>query len=111
MQLTRQAWFVVSSIGLAILCLAVDWFLASWDTNILYLRIITRLVTDNILHALIGGWCWFNVWLLLLEEEWSRLRLIQVVVCAAMSSLLDVDHIIEARSLSIEVGDLMRHFH
>ena len=103
LRFTRQVWFAVSSFGLAIFCLSVDCSLARWNTNI-NLRTIIHLVTDCVVHALIGGWCWFNVWLLQLEEEWSRLKLIQVVICASMATLLDVDRVIEARSF--EVGDL-----
>ena len=103
MKLTRQAWFVVSSIGLAVLCLAIDWFLASWNPNIVFLRRITQLITGSVVHALIGGWCWFNVWLLQLDEEWSGIKQNQIVICAVMASLLDVDYIIEAK-FSVEVG-------
>lgn len=37
------------------------------------------------------------------QVEWNWARLIQVVFCVAMAAGMDLDHMIEARSLHIEV--------
>lgn len=102
-KLTRRAWFVISSSGLVILCLAVDWVLSTWNPNIIFLITVTSLITDSVVHALVAGWCWFNIWILRLDEEWNT-KQNQIVVCAVMGSLLDVDYIIQARYFSDEVG-------
>ena len=61
-----------------------------------------RAVSDSLVHGVLGGWCWVNV-ILLGKEEWTGVRMAQVILCCLMAAGMDVDHMIEARSLSIKV--------
>ena len=61
-----------------------------------------RAVSDSLVHGVLGGWCWVNV-ILLGKEEWTGARMAQVILCCLMAAGMDVDHMIEARSLSIKV--------
>lgn len=60
-----------------------------------------RAVADSVTHGLVGGWCWVNV-VLLQGEQFTAVRVLQVVVCLLMATTLDLDHFIEARSLSLK---------
>ena len=41
--------------------------------------------------------------LLVFQVDWSSARLLQVALCVAMAAGMDLDHMIEAKSLHIEV--------
>lgn len=105
----RIKWYILSSIGIIILSLVVDHYLNKWATlcdlfvHVILIRVITRALTDNMVHAAVAGWSWLNVWLLQTKEEWSRRIVCQILICTTMGSLLDIDHFIQAVTLDIQV--------
>ena len=98
---------LASSVGLGAFCLAADYVVfklnKTWK-EIPHGKLI-KASLDNIAHALVGGWSWLNL-VLLMEEPWSAVRGVQVVCCTAMASLIDLDHFISAGSLSFTVSQL-----
>ena len=105
----RIKWYILSSIGIIILSLVVDHYLNKWATlcdlfvHVILIRVITRALTDNMVHAAVAGWSWLNVWLLQTKEEWSRRIVCQILICTTMGSLLDIDHFIQTVTLDIQV--------
>ncbi len=105
----RNKWFILSSIGIIFLSLIGDHYLNKWDTlcdlfvHVIFIRVITKALTDNMIHAVVAGWSWLNVWLLQTKEEWSRRIVWQILMCTALGSLLDIDHFIQAGTLDIQV--------
>lgn len=63
---------------------------------------VLRALTDNMIHGIIGGWCWFNAALFMGEGLTSTL-LAQVAACVLMASAVDLDHFVAARSFSLKV--------
>ena len=61
-----------------------------------------RALTDNVIHGLIGGWCWFNA-ALFMGEGLSTTLLAHIAVSMLMASAIDIDHFVAARSLSLKV--------
>lgn len=106
---SRVRWCVVSSAGVILLCLLGDYLLTQWD----YLcelavcspsiRTVSKALMDNLVHAVVAGWSWFNTWLLHTPEKWNRAVALQVICCTGLGSLLDIDHFIQAASLDVQV--------
>ena len=66
---------LASSVGLGTFCLAADYVVFKLDKTwkeIPHGKLI-KASLDNIAHALVGGWCWLNL-VLLMEEPWSAVR-------------------------------------
>ena len=59
-----------------------------------------RAITDNVIHAIIGA----LVWLTVTADRLTWLVLAQTVLCALLSSAIDVDHFIAASSFTLEVA-------
>ena len=97
--------FVLSSAGLVAFCLCADRVVFSWEDKWKRLQHgeILRPIADNIVHGIVGGWCWTNV-VFALGEHFSVLRILQIATCVAMASAVDLDHFIEAQSLLLKVG-------
>ena len=100
----REVIFVASSVGLGTFCLAADHVIFKRDETWQRLRCGTLLKAslDNVVHAVVGGWSWANV-LLLMEEPFTPVTALQVACCTGMASVIDLDHFISARSLSLTV--------
>ena len=85
-------------------CLCADHVIFKWEAswrNLGPYGVGLRAVADSITHGLVGGWCWTNV-LLLQGEQFTVARILQVVGCLVMATALDLDHFVEARSLSLK---------
>lgn len=96
--------FLASSVLLAGFCVGADYVIFKCEDywSRLSQGQAVRAVSDSLVHGVVGGWCWFNV-LLVTQVKWNWAKLIQVVLCVAMATGMDLDHMIEARSLSIKV--------
>ena len=103
---SSQAWLVASSAGLLLFCLGADHVIFKWEERWLKLTygVAMRAVSDSLVHGVVGGWSWVNVLLLTGAEglTWTE-RALQVALCVGMATAIDLDHMIEARSLSIKV--------
>ena len=95
----------LSSVGLGAFCVAADYVVFKREDVWQGMRhgTLVRALLDNTAHALIGGWSWVNV-VLLTGEPFSTLKLAQVACCVCMASAIDLDHLIAARSFSLEVS-------
>ena len=96
---------VLSSVGLGAFCVAADYVVFKRDDVWQGMRHgpLVKALLDNAAHALIGGWSWVNV-VLQSGEPFSTLKIVQVAFCVCMASAIDLDHLIEARSFSLEVS-------
>ena len=94
----------LSSFGLGAFCVAADYVVFKredvWQG--IHHGALVKVALDNAAHALIGGWSWVNV-VLLTGEEFSTLKIVQVACCVGMASVIDVDHLIAAKSFSLKV--------
>ena len=104
MHLQEAAKFVLSSAGLAAFCLCADHIVFKWEDRWKKLAygVALRAVTDSLVHGVVGGWCWMNV-ILVLGEQFTTVRVMQIAACVAMATSIDVDHFIAAKSLSFKV--------
>ena len=106
-QLSSGFWFVASSAGLVLFCLGADHAIFRWEERWIKLThgVSLRAVSDSVVHGLVGGWCWANVLLLSGGEglSWPA-RVGQVILCSVMATAIDLDHFIEARSLSLKAS-------
>jgi len=102
--LQEAAKFVLSSAGLAAFCLCADHIVFKWEDRWKKLAygVALRAVTDSLVHGVVGGWCWMNV-ILVLGEQFTAVRIMQIAACVAMATSIDVDHFIAAKSLSFKV--------
>lgn len=89
--------------------MAGDSLVSKWDQFCVNLsidsnttKIITKALTDNLVHGVIAGWSWLNV-NLLQGHKWSQVLLWQTLACNALGSLIDIDHFIAAGSIHIQV--------
>lgn len=94
--IVHKSWIVNSllSLAIAVTCLVGDNRLKS-ATNPLI-----KAAIDNATHGLIG----LLSALIVISVQADKIHL--AVVCMAMSSLIDADHFIAARSLKLSVRDL-----
>ena len=112
--LLHSSRFVASSAGLVLFCLGADHAIFRWEEKWLKLShgVSLRAVSDSMVHGLVGGWCWANVLLLtsgIKSLSWAA-KIGQVVLCVVMATVIDLDHLIEARSFSIKVINYRRCF-
>ena len=84
-------------------CIGADHTIFQWENhwNKLPRGKVLRAMTDSLVHGVIGGWCWMNV--IILWGSWSLAKAVQVLLCVIMAAGIDLDHMIEAKSLSIKV--------
>ena len=96
---------VLSSVGLGAFCLAADYVVFKREDVWQRVRYgsLVKAALDNVAHALVGGWSWANV-ILLMAEPFSALRVLQVACCTCMASAIDLDHFIAAGSISLKVS-------
>lgn len=64
---------------------------------------IFQAIFDNVTHCVIGGLSWFLVCIICKRYN-SYQTLLEVAVCALVSSLIDIDHFIVAKSIYLKVG-------
>lgn len=57
-------------------------------------------LSDNLTHAMIGGITWFAT-----TFKFSSFSYYQISLCVFLSSIIDIDHFIEMRSLKIQVSN------
>ncbi|CAH1964038.1 unnamed protein product [Acanthoscelides obtectus] len=65
-------------------------------------------VFDNATHAIIGGLTWF-IFCLRYKNSNTFQNLAEVAVCATISSVIDLDHFVAARSLRLEDATNLKH--
>lgn len=101
---------LLSSAGLVAFCLSADRVVFAWEDRWRRLQhgMALRAIADNLAHGLVGGWCWANTVLLMREGEASLGRVVQVLLCVLMASAVDLDHFVEARSLSFQARGALR---
>ena len=104
MEILAGVRIVLSSATLVAFCLCADHVVFKWEDKWkkLFHGIALRAATDSLVHGVVGGWCWVNV-ILVLGEEFTALRMLQIAICIDIATGIDLDHFIEARSLSIKV--------
>ena len=104
-QLQEAARFALSSAGLAAFCFCADHIVFKWDDRWKKVPhgVALRAVTDSLVHGVVGGWSWVNV-ILVLGEQFSSVRVLQIAACVAMATAIDVDHFVAAKSLSFKVS-------
>lgn len=97
---------LLSSACLVAFCLSADRVVFGWEEKWRRLQhgVALRATVDNLAHGVVGGWCWANTMLLMGEGEASWSRVVQVFLCALMASAIDLDHFVEARSLSFQAS-------
>lgn len=64
---------------------------------------IFQAIFDNTTHAVIGGVSWFLVCINYRKELSSSYVVLETAACSLLSSLIDVDHFIAAKSLKLSV--------
>lgn len=108
MMVGRWPLFLTSSACLTGFCVGVDYVIFNREERWRGVPhgVALRAVSDSVVHGVVGGWCWMNV-LLVTQEEWNGVRVLQIILCAAMAAGMDLDHMIEARSLQIKVCCVM----
>ena len=85
--------------GITLILLTADWLVYRNGATQKYH--LFRVMTDNLTHGLVGGWCWAVACLL---AGWSgRCNVVETFLCFAMASAVDVDHFIAARSIFLKV--------
>ena len=102
MSLSRALLFSLSSTGLATFLLLVDHVLYHWSP--LQHRRVLKAICDNLAHGAVGGWCWANTIVLLGQPIPCHVALVEVTVGVFFGCVIDVDHFLEARSLSVMVS-------
>lgn len=86
--------YLTSLLGLS--TVAGDFLVVNFSKKHIY-----RALFDNTTHAIIGGLTWFMVCLNHRNKN-SISTIIEICVCTAISSLIDLDHFITAKSLSLK---------
>ncbi|XP_018579196.1 transmembrane protein 267 [Anoplophora glabripennis] len=72
------------------------------DYIVAHLKIhIFQAIFDNATHAIIGGLSWFLVCINYKTELRSSYVILEIGICSFLSSFIDVDHFIAAKSLSL----------
>lgn len=69
---------------------------------------VFQAVFDNATHSIIGGLCWC-IFCLRYRSFNAYQTLIEVALCALISSLIDIDHFIAAGSLNLKVNYRITH--
>lgn len=64
---------------------------------------IFQAIFDNATHAIIGGLSWFLICINYKKELSSSYVILETGICSLLSSLIDVDHFIAAKSLNLKV--------
>jgi hypothetical protein len=86
--------FILQYVFLGLICIGTDYLV---KLPIVNNNDYSRALVDNMGHALIGGVSWLVV--VGIHKE----GILQAIGCAAMSSLIDLDHFIMARSFHLKV--------
>ncbi|XP_031575160.1 transmembrane protein 267-like [Actinia tenebrosa] len=95
-----KSMFILQYIFLGLICVTIDYLLT---LPIIDNRDFSRAMVDNMGHALIGGVSWITV------VGIHRKGILQAIGCAVMSSLIDVDHFVMARSLHLKNAVSLPH--
>ena len=100
--------FVISELFLLMMCLLFDCPL--WNSNSVMITqainrvrkgfLLYRAVEDNLCHGLVAAICWLAVigW----RKNFS-MSMLEIGCCAIIGCGVDLDHFIQARSLSLQV--------
>lgn len=64
---------------------------------------IFQAIFDNATHGVIGGLSWFLICINYKKELSSSYVVLETAACSFLSSLIDVDHFIAAKSLNLTV--------
>ena len=97
--------FLLSSAALGVFLLLADYFVYRWRP--VQHRRALKAIADNFTHGVAGGWCWLNAVLLLGQPVNYSHVVLEVSMGVLFGSIIDLDHFIEARSLTMEVGDII----
>lgn len=99
---SRSAFILVTEIGLLLLMIIGDYYI--FDTTYLILKIsqalhflserLVRALMDNASHCLVGVLSWCII-------TYPKLVLNEILVVGFLSSIIDIDHFISARSTSL----------
>lgn len=65
-------------------------------------------ICDNLTHAIVGLFVWASV--VLGKSSIGSAHYLQILACGLISSIIDLDHFIAARSLSLKVCMIMYFF-
>lgn len=84
------------------LCIAASAIIGDLLVNYSDLKIVKALI-DNCTHAIIGGFTWAVIQTFRKNDIYTNHTLLEIFICTAASSFIDVDHFIAARSLRLEV--------
>lgn len=95
----KVAYYCASCCGITIVCVTADWLVFRSDAFQKYP--LLRAVTDNLTHGLVGCWCWATSAIFV---GWNKYTLYECLLCFSVACAVDVDHFIEARSLSFKVS-------
>ncbi|XP_063981424.1 transmembrane protein 267 [Diachasmimorpha longicaudata] len=90
MSINNAVFKIILTISLGFICLIGD----RLSDNLI--NAVARAMVDNITHALIAGVSWTLLTLLLNEPIFKNV--IDIALCALISSLIDADHFIQAKS-------------
>lgn len=69
---------------------------------------IFQAVFDNATHCMIGGLSWFLVCIYCKKINYGVI--IEIIICAAISSLIDLDHFAMAKSFSLQVTIMLQRY-
>lgn len=79
------------------------------DILVSYAKVpLYKAITDNMIHAVLGGLSWFLVCLNYRNKN-STQTLLEIVACTVVSSLIDLDHFAAAKSLNLKVSIVFHH--
>lgn len=65
---------------------------------------VLKAINDNLTHGLIGGLSWM---VYCVKRRKSRLIVFEVVLCTLLSSLIDLDHFVAAKSVLLKVSSTL----
>lgn len=84
------------------LCIAASAIIGDVLVDYSDIKIVKALV-DNCTHAIIGGFTWTLIQTYRKNDIYTN-AFLEIFICTAASSLIDVDHFIVARSFRLEVS-------
>lgn len=89
---------LLSSLGLGVFCLVADRLL---QVPVVQQNPWLRALSDNAVHGAIGMWSWAIVIGAKKKADWR-----EIVLAGFLASVIDVDHFLLARSLSLKVRSM-----
>ena len=92
---------LLSSLLLAGFCFNADYAVFKWSTMQQNQYKLTKAMADTLSHGIVAGWTCANV--MLLGQHNLSVGVVQVGMGVVLGSVIDLDHFVEARSLTLEV--------